>query len=101
MDLWILSIIAVIALANLITRFLVYFIAPREIPNFLIFISKALPSVIIALLVVYCLKDSRDFIKESISIGLILILHLSFKIPILSVFGGVCCYMLLIQKFNL
>lgn len=104
MDINILLIILSIAIANFITRFLVYFIMPKKIPSFISYISNILPNVIIAMLVVYCLKGSNTAnyaLKEIISIAVILLLHLSIKIPIISIFGGVITYMLLTQKFNL
>lgn len=104
MDMNILLIILSIAIANFITRFLVYFIMPKKIPSFISYISNILPNVIIAMLVVYCLKGSNTAnyaLKEIISIAVILLLHLSIKIPIISIFGGVITYMLLTQKFNL
>lgn len=100
----ILLIILVIAIANFLTRFLVYFIMPKKIPSFISYISNILPNVIIAILVVYCLKGSNTAnyaLKEIISIAVIILLHLSIKIPIVSIFGGVITYMLLIQKFDL
>lgn len=106
MDLNILLIILVIAIANFITRFLVYFIMPKKIPLFIEYISRHLPSVIIAMLVVYCLKSTNIFapnyaLKEILSIAVIVILHLWIKIPIVSVIGGVASYMILTQKFGL
>ncbi|WP_181646885.1 AzlD domain-containing protein [Helicobacter sp. 16-1353] len=96
-------IILVIAIANLITRFLPYFIMPKKIPAFLDYISNILPNAIIAMLVVYCLRYMRfeaPFygIKEIIGVAVVVILHLSIKIPIVSILGGVVIYMLLIQK---
>ncbi|MDE6886997.1 MAG: AzlD domain-containing protein [Helicobacteraceae bacterium] len=107
MEINILLIILVIAVANFITRFIIYFIMPKEIPSFLDYISKALPSVIMAMLVVYCLKSSEISapqhyaLKEIIGISVIIILHLSIKIPIISILGGVITYMFLIQKVGL
>ncbi len=101
-----LYIILTIAIANLITRFLPYFIMPKEIPPFIKYISNILPNVIIAMLVVYCLKDinlSKPFygLKEFLSILVVVILHISIKIPIISILGGVICYMILVQKIGI
>lgn len=102
----ILLIILVIAVANFITRFLPYFIMPKEIPSFINYISNILPNVIIAMLVVYCLKDTNFLapfygLKEFIGILVVVVLHLSLKIPIVSILGGVMCYMILVQKFGM
>lgn len=106
MDLNILLIIAVIAVANLITRFLPYFLMPSKIPPFIEYLARALPCAIIAMLVVYCLKGTNlsapNFaLKEVLSIAVIVALHLSLKIPIISVLGGVASYMILTQGFGL
>ena len=106
MDLNILLIIATIAVANFITRFLPYFLMPNKIPPFIEYISRALPCAIIAMLVVYCLKGTNlsapNFaLKEMLSIAVIVALHLSVKIPIISVLGGVASYMILTQGFGL
>ena len=106
MDFNILLIIATIAVANLITRFLPYFLMPRTIPPFISYISRALPSIIIAMLVIYCLKGTNlsapnYALKELISIAVIALLHLSLKIPIVSILGGVGAYMILTQGFGL
>lgn len=106
MDLNILLIIATIALANFITRFLPYFLMPSKIPPFIEYISRALPCVIIAMLVIYCLKGTNlsapnYALKEALSIAVIVALHLSVKIPIVSVLGGVASYMILTQGFGL
>ena len=106
MDLNILLIIATIALANLITRFLPYFLMPSKVPPFIEYLARALPCAIIAMLVVYCLKGTNlsapNFaLKEALSIAVIVALHLSVKIPIISVLGGVASYMILTQGFGL
>ncbi|MGX2982999.1 branched-chain amino acid transporter permease [Helicobacter sp. 23-1045] len=105
MDFNILLIIATIAVANLITRFLPYFLMPRTIPPFIAYISRALPSIIIAMLVIYCLKGTNIFapnygLKELSSIAVIALLHLSLKVPIISILGGVASYMILTQGFG-
>ena len=101
-----LLIVFIIAIANLITRFLPYFIMPKEIPPFINYISNILPNVIIAMLVVYCLKDVNMLepfygLKEFLSILVVVILHISIKIPIVSILGGVICYMILVQKVGI
>lgn len=104
MDIKILLIIATIAIANFLTRFFPYFIMPRKvkIPKYIEYLSNTLPSAIIAALVVYCLKDidfevSLQGFKEFIAIGVVVILQLIFKIPIISIAGGVGVYMAIIQ----
>ncbi len=106
MDAKILLIIFTIALANFITRFLPYFLAPRRIPPFLQYAAKALPSVIFAMLVIYCLKSTNLSapnygLKEALSIAVIALLHLTIKVPIVSILGGVATFMLLTQGFGL
>lgn len=99
----VLWIIAVIAVANLITRFLPYFALKGRIPPTLQYIADMLPNAIIAMLVVYCLRDteiSAPFygLRELAGVLSVAILHLIFKIPVLSILGGVFVYMLLVQN---
>lgn len=102
----ILLIILLIAIANLITRFLPYFIIPDKIPPFINYIANILPNAIIAMFVVYSLKYINFIspyygIKEIAGIIVIVVLHLSFKIAIISILGGVIVYMILVQKLIL
>lgn len=104
MDIKILLIILTIAIANFITRFIPYFIFPKKvkIPNIINRLSDLLPSAIIAMIIVYCLKDidlKNNGFKEILGIISVATLQIIFKSPIISIIGGVSIYMILVQQF--
>lgn len=74
----------------------------RQLPESIVYLGKMLPAAIMAVLVVYCIKDV-DFsagsrgIPELVSIGLVALLHLWRKNTLLSIGGGTVCYMILVQ----
>ena len=96
--------IALAALGTIITRSLAFILFPpnKPTPEFIQYLGKALPSAVIGMLVVYCLKDTTLLagshgIPELISIAVIVILHLWKKQMLLSIASGTICYMLLVQ----
>ena len=96
--------IGMCVLATLVTRFLpfIIFSGKKETPKFIQYLGKALPAAIFALLLVYCLKNvnllgGSHGIPESISLALVVGLHLWKRQILLSIAGGTICYMLLVQ----
>ena len=96
--------IAIMIAVTAITRAFpfILFGGDRKPPKALIFLGKALPPAIIAMLVVYCLKGTELLvypygIPEAISVVVIIILHILKRNNLLSIFGGTILYMLLVQ----
>ena len=99
------SAIAVVVMASitLFLRFIPFVIFANRTPKILIYLGTVLPYSIMAMLVVYCLKNVNIFDKsrllpEVISIILIVILHKWKHNTLLSITFGTLCYMYLIQK---
>lgn len=97
--------IFIMTLVNYFTRaFPFLFFSKKQLPNYLIFIAKYFPAIIMSILIVYTLKDV-DFrtefygLKEIFSILFTAILHLVFKNYLVSIFLGTISYMVLIQYF--
>lgn len=97
-------IVAALAAATLITRFLPFLLFPagKEIPNYVEYLGKTLPYATIGLLVVYCLKDVRVSgasrgIPELIAITVIVVLHWWKGNSLLSIGAGTAVYMALVQ----
>lgn len=72
----------------------------KDPPKIIRFIEKYIPSMIMAILVVYCLKDIQFTqapygLSYYISIAVTVILHLLFKNSMVSIFGGTAVFMLL------
>ena len=98
--------IGCIVLATMLTRFLPFFLYPehKKVPDYIVYLGQVLPGAIFGMLVIYCLKDVRLLtgshgIPEFISIGVVVILHLWKRQMLISIAGGVICYMVLVQMF--
>ena len=73
----------------------------REMPESLMRLGKMLPSAIMAVLVVYCLKDvnftSEHYgASEMLCIAITVVFHAWRRQMMLSIFGGTAAYMLLV-----
>jgi len=97
--------IVVIAGGTVLTRVLPFLIFPqgKETPVFVKRLQLLLPSAVIGLLVVYCLRyvdvfSSSHGLPECLSITVIVIFHLWRKNTLLSIMSGTILYMLLVQN---
>ena len=93
-----------VVLGTMLTRFLPFIIFPSDKtpPKFIQYLGKVLPSAVIGLLVIYCLKDVSVFggtygLPEATSLLSIVLLHIWKKNTLLSIGGGTIIYMLLVQ----
>lgn len=96
---------AIIAIVTISLRAAPFLIFPdnKETPKYVQYLGKILPSTIIAMLVIYCLKDINIFVypnalPEIIAIIAIAILHIWKRNTLLSIGGGTLIYMLLVQN---
>lgn len=74
----------------------------REPPRILRFIEKYIPPMIMAILLVYCLKDvqftaAASFVPSLAALAVTVVLHLWRHNPMVSIFGGTILYMVLIR----
>ena len=94
-----LLIVIIAALVTALTRFLPFWIfgSKRKTPEWILRLGTVLPSAIIGMLVVYCLKDlSAPFgLPELIGCAAVVLLHIWKRSTLLSIGGGTLCYMLL------
>ena len=104
MELYPLWVLLIAAGVTLFTRALPFavFGRKRAMPGAVRYLGGALPGAIIAILVIYCLKNVSIFtgshaIPEMLSIALVVALHLWKRQMLLSIAGGTVCYMLLVQ----
>ena len=99
-----LAIIGVVALCTVLTRVLPFWIlgGRKEVPATVQYLGKVLPPAIMAILVVYCLKNinllegSRG-LPEFLAVALVAVLHLWKKNTLLSIGAGTVFYMILVQ----
>ena len=96
--------IAICALATMATRFLLFLVfhEGRPTPPLVIYLGKALPSAIFAMLVVYSLRNvdvlsQSHGLPELLAIVVTVALHLWKRQMLVSIAGGTVCYMLLVQ----
>ena len=95
----------IIALVTWLLRSIPFILFPenKKTPKYIQYLSKVLPNTIIAMLVIYCLKDINFLVypnglPEIISIIAIAALHIWKRNSLLSIGGGTLVYMLLVQQ---
>lgn len=98
------QIIAVVAAVTLFTRAVpfLFFGGKREMPRRVRQISEKLPPAIIAILVIYCLKDALTLTNTTLpatlaALALVTVLHLWRRNTLLSIAAGTVAYMLLLR----
>lgn len=96
--------ILMVILGTMLTRFLPFLIfrSEQERPAYIQYLGKVLPAAVFGLLVIYCLKNVSVFegsrgIPELIGIVVTVGLHKWKRQMLLSIAGGIICYMLLVQ----
>ena len=96
--------IGMVVLGTVITRFLPFIIIRKSIAErkYIKFLGDMMPYSMIALLVVYCLKEVNLIkypygIPELISIAIIIILHIIKRNVLISIGVGTVIYMILVQ----
>lgn len=103
MDTRALALIIVMAAVTLLIRALPFIVFNgKKTPAYIDYLGKYLPYAIMAMLVVYCLKDvsitQRPFgIPEIIAIVVTAALHVIKRNTLLSIVAGTICYMALVQ----
>ena len=99
-----LALIAVMALVTALLRFLPFLLFPegKHAPRVITYLSGMLPSAVIGMLVVYCLKDVQPLaaphgLPELIAVAAVAWSYVWKRNTLLSVLGGTVVYMLLVQ----
>lgn len=95
--------VSIMAIFTLILRFLPFVMFSKRTPELLIYLGSVLPYSIMAMLVVYCLKninflDKNKFLPELIAILIVVILHKWKHNTLLSIIIGTVSYMYLVQQ---
>ncbi|MCH5185959.1 MAG: AzlD domain-containing protein [Oscillospiraceae bacterium] len=97
-----LVLIAIMAGITIMLRFIPFLLFSKNTPKPIVYLGEVLPYSIVAMLVIYCLKDI-DFlgkahgIPEITAVVLVAVLHKWKHNTLLSVLSGTICYMLLVQ----
>ncbi len=97
------AIILCVAVCTLLTRALPFWIfgGKKEVSPMIQYLGRVLPSAIMTILVVYCLKDVSIFegsrgVPEFLAIMAVMIFHLWKKNTLLSIGVGTILYMLMV-----
>lgn len=96
--------IAVMAVMTFLTRALPFLLFGRgnRVPRVVVYLGKYLPPAVIAMLIVYCLRDvgfasAAGWAPSLIAVAAVVVLHLWKKNNLLSILGGTILYMVLVQ----
>lgn len=97
-----LALILIMAALTAALRFLPFVMFSKGTPKTIVYLGNLLPNAIMAMLVVYCLKNvsftaSSHGIPEAMAVFLVAVLHKWKHNMLLSILGGTAAYMLLVQ----
>jgi len=97
-----LALILIMAALTAALRFLPFVMFSKETPKTIVYLGNLLPNAIMAMLVVYCLKNvsfaaGSHGIPEALAVFLVAVLHKWKHNMLLSILGGTAAYMLLVQ----
>lgn len=97
-----LLLIVIMSLVTQVIRFLPFAVFAKGTPKPILYLGRVLPPAIMAMLVVYCLRNTsftgkNHGIPEMVSVALVIGLHKWKHSTLLSIIGGTACYMLLVQ----
>lgn len=94
--------VAVMALVTMTLRFLPFLVFRKQPPPYITYLGKVLPTAIIGMLVIYCLKDvsfmSAPYgLPELLAVGCVAGIQAWKRNSILSILSGTAVYMALIR----
>lgn len=94
--------IAVMAFVTILLRFLPFLIFRKQTPPYITYLGKVLPSAIIGMLVIYCLKDVSltshpHGLPELFAAACVVGLQVWKRNSLLSILLGTIVYMILVQ----
>jgi branched-subunit amino acid transport protein AzlD len=97
-----LLLIGVVTLVTVLIRAFPFLVLKNKHYPIIEYLGEVLPFAIMAMLVVYCLKDvniltGNHGICEIIGVGSVILLHLLKRNTLISIFGGTLIYMLCVQ----
>ncbi|WP_432698609.1 branched-chain amino acid transporter permease [Marinobacterium sp. YM272] len=101
-DTYLLSFIALSAMATFLTRALPFLLFSRQADHPLLqFLGRYLPPVLMVLLVIYALKtplvSGEGLVQSVLALLTVVGLHLLLRNALVSILGGTFCYMWLVQ----
>lgn len=99
-----LLLVGVVAVVTLLIRSAPFLLFPADqgTPGWVIYLGRVLPSAVIGMLIVYCLRGATPLsfpyaIPEGAALLTVVLLHLWKRNTLLSIAGGTVLYMVLVQ----
>ena len=94
--------VAVMSAFTILLRFLPFLVFRKRVPPYIAYLGKVLPSAIIGMLVVYCLRNTTVLtfpfgLPELIAALVVILLQIRMRRSLLSILAGTAVYMLLVQ----
>ena len=94
--------VAVMAIVTALLRFLPFIIFRKKTPGYITYLGKVLPSAIIGMLVIYCLRNTSIVafpfgIPELVAGIIVVVLHVWRRNSLLSIVSGTAAYMFMVQ----
>ena len=96
MNSYALYIILISGAVTILLRFLPFIAFSRSCPKFIIYLGRVLPYSVMAMLVIYCLRESHG-VKEMAACLIVILLQIWKRSTLLSITAGTVIYMLMIQ----
>lgn len=101
-NLYLLLAIIIMSAATALLRFAPFFIFRNKTPEVVLYLGKILPQAVMAMLVIYCLKNvsfisGTHGIPEIISLIIVFVLHKRKHNTLISIISGTICYMFMVQ----
>lgn len=74
----------------------------RKTPEFISFLGRVLPSAVMGMLVIYCLRNVSfaavsNWLPQLLCCGVVVLVHVLKRSTLLSIVCGTVCYMILVQ----
>ena len=96
------ALIAAMAIVTMLTRFLPFLVFRRQPPKYISYLGRVLPSAIIGMLVIYCLKDITPTVQpfgipELIAVACVAGVQVWKRNSLISILTGTVVYMVLVQ----
>lgn len=93
-----LILIMIAGAVTLFLRFIPFIAFRKKTPGFILYLGRVLPYSVMAMLVVYCLRNTGTyFLPEALSCLLVIVLHVWKRNTLLSIIAGTALYMFMIQ----
>lgn len=94
--------VAVMAIVTALLRFLPFMVFKKKIPKYITYLGEVLPSAIIGMLVIYCLRNTEVTaapygIPELAATAIVIALQALKRNSLLSILSGTVAYMLMVQ----